>query len=1613
MANSALVKAIMYKSLAEGVYKDVVSRSSSFYYFLGKTLSWDDENVPPYPIDSYEYERDVRNEIITIKEIKPSDVAFVIPRRDWISDIIYDMYDDQYSDQLIGINIVSGGTGYIDPTSVNITITGGGADTTATAVCQEIVDGQISKVTLTYRGTGYTSIPTITVTSPSGAGAELRAVVGIASSGAQRLEDANFYVVTDEYNVYKCLDNNNNARSKNKPTGTQLEPIKTLDGYIWKFMYNIPINLRNKFYTDEYIPVVSALTNQFYSNGTIDNIFIANKGEKYTTANITVDGDGYREADPIYIDSINVDLPGTGYTNPTIDFSAPVGTSSTFIAGSGVNLGQTIFNSSSYDYYEVITPGTLSSTAPTHKYGTVLNGTAALKYVGSKLKGTVELRNDKDITRVDVISGGTGYTSSPAVTIVDSTGANASATADIGTSSIISVQVASGGSGFTTNPTLTVVSPTGTGTQLQAYVVNGVIDHVVVIQAGSGYVEVPQIVVSGGGGSGAVLEAVLSGSPVLSISVVNGGNGYSSPYDSSIGVGTISVTQGTKTVTGYSSIFETQILPNQILKNIDGDYIGVVESITSNTSITLRNNSPITTNHALYKVWSGPTVYINGGGGLGATADAIVETGVVDKIVLDGSIREVIISNPGKGYITAPEVVVGVPVESVTVTDGGYGYSTPPEIILNDGGGSNAIAHSELQDGLITDITINNAGSNYGVPPIVSINDPTGLYATAEAVLSGSPILTTVIQNGGSGYITTPSLTFTAPEAVGGVTATASAVLSGAGVTDVYVTNQGNGYTSYPDVELNTALGDSGTGATAEAILSGSAVTSINVTAGGTGYTLALVTFSLPENLNGIRAEGTAIIAGGSVTGITLTNAGSGYVAPPSVSITGTGSGATATCTVNASKVIGFNITNAGSGYKVPPIAAITGGGGSNAAAGVTIGTSSIVGINVSNYGSGYTSPPVVIVGDPDTVNGVSATVTATIGKSTISSINVTSKGSGYTNPSVVITTVSGDTGSGATATATHKDGVITRIVVDAGGNGYYQSPDVYIVGDGHEGAATANLLSGRSAVVKSKLYEDKVVSTIVFDPGEHYSIVPTITFGTQFEKGLNVFTNEQYVNGNYLYTVVEWGVLGSKAPTHISGIEISSDVWEANTAVSFNETVYIDDRLYEVMTSGTTGSSAPTHTSGSVLNGTAYLKYLGKPASLKRAGDAAQGRATMRYGAGYSVTPSATITDPTGNSAEISFRTSTSTAKISPIIEDGQITFLVVEDPGIGYTKATLNVSGSGTGAYLVPDLSLGNVSSQQANNEILTPAGTIDAISVVSGGYSYGVANVIIEGDGTGATAEAEIDPVTNAITKIHIINRGQDYTFANVKVIGNETGNGAVLRAIISPYGGHGKNCPEEFFSRHLMFYSNISTDLNQGVIVGNDYRQVGIIKNPRIMNAYQRFQGSIGSACFLVQSPIDVLKFAKDDELYIERVTTPDIQWEPSLDMTLGQFVWYENRIYTVIVSGLGASYPPSSTTGVEINGSAVLTYVGSTHSQKRYRIVSVSSKSALVQSLDNDVPKSNDIFIKTNSINDKFTAVTVGLPNFDKYSGQMMYIDNKQGFTPSGDETITLRTIIKF
>lgn len=64
-----------------------------------------------------------------------------------------------------------------------------------------------------------------------------------------------FYVMTDEFNVYKCLFNNNNQESTVKPTGNGTSLVKPSDGYIWKYMYTVSPSDAFRFMTENFISV--------------------------------------------------------------------------------------------------------------------------------------------------------------------------------------------------------------------------------------------------------------------------------------------------------------------------------------------------------------------------------------------------------------------------------------------------------------------------------------------------------------------------------------------------------------------------------------------------------------------------------------------------------------------------------------------------------------------------------------------------------------------------------------------------------------------------------------------------------------------------------------------------------------------------------------------------------------------------------------------------------------------------------------------------------------------------------------------------------------------------------------------------------------------------------------------------------------------------------------------------------------------------------------------------------------------------------------------------------------------------------------------------------------
>ena len=139
-----------------------------------------------------------------------------------------------------------------------------------------------------------------------------------------------FFVLTEDYNVYKCLYNNNGATSTVKPSGQATGITSTADGYKWKFMYNISTADALKFITTNYIPVKTLTANngsvqwnvqQAAANGSIDIVDVTNGGSGYVgdigvaqagAASAITLAAGASGSDGIYNDSSIYLTSGTG-----------------------------------------------------------------------------------------------------------------------------------------------------------------------------------------------------------------------------------------------------------------------------------------------------------------------------------------------------------------------------------------------------------------------------------------------------------------------------------------------------------------------------------------------------------------------------------------------------------------------------------------------------------------------------------------------------------------------------------------------------------------------------------------------------------------------------------------------------------------------------------------------------------------------------------------------------------------------------------------------------------------------------------------------------------------------------------------------------------------------------------------------------------------------------------------------------------------------------------------------------------------------------------------------------------------------------------------------------
>lgn len=104
------------------------------------------------------------------------------------------------------------------------------------------------------------------------------------------LANTDFIVVTNDYQVYKCLSNNRGASSTVKPTSTSNTAFDTADGYRWKYLYSISAARAVKFLSSTYMPVQTLESDDLSlqwdvqasaANGAIETVDITAVGASY------------------------------------------------------------------------------------------------------------------------------------------------------------------------------------------------------------------------------------------------------------------------------------------------------------------------------------------------------------------------------------------------------------------------------------------------------------------------------------------------------------------------------------------------------------------------------------------------------------------------------------------------------------------------------------------------------------------------------------------------------------------------------------------------------------------------------------------------------------------------------------------------------------------------------------------------------------------------------------------------------------------------------------------------------------------------------------------------------------------------------------------------------------------------------------------------------------------------------------------------------------------------------------------------------------------------------------------------------------------------------------
>ena len=313
---------------------------------------------------------------------------------------------------------------------------------------------------------------------------------------------------------------------------------------------------------------------------------------------------------------------------------------------------------------------------------------------------------------------------------------------------------------------------------------------------------------------------------------------------------------------------------------------------------------------------------------------------------------------------------------------------------------------------------------------------------------------------------------------------------------------------------------------------------------------------------------------------------------------------------------------------------------------------------------------------------------------------------------------------------------------------------------------------------------------------------------------------------------------------------------------------------------------------------------------------------------------------------------------------------------------------------------------------------SGQLKIVTITSRGVGVGTANKVytqipIKGDGSGAEATVTTNN-DSKVSSVTISNGGSGYTFGTLDLDAKGiTGTtDAAFNVIIPPPGGHGADIYRELGAYNVLLYSRIENDTdNPDFVTGNQIARVGVVESPKAYDSDSNLESDKASAVYalkLAGAGYSGVTYDPDDQItQTIGIGSTAFGRVVSYDQNTGVLKYWQDKFHCGFNTDGTKNTSPTY-------GFTMQRFTADIGSGGSFNVIGGSATLGIETTFGSTANPGINTVINSRTYNLGQSFIKgVAQPEVKKYSGNIIYVDNRPAITRSSNQKEDIKVILQF